>query len=340
MNAMYFRILPLTIVTTMVLSGCGMLPALDEVVPDNTQKYRKAETMPPLDIPPDLSTTRINDDIAGTRKGTATYSEFKEAETNPLASKYSLAPEIKPALSGEGEDRHLIVPSSEELTWQRLIDFSNEKAIIIKRQDSRIGLMDTAVGPDDYAYRFRVERGDTLKQSLVYVSAAGFDNNAQKNEAMLRQIADFVGTIHQQEKAMIAAEEASNPRTSVATTLVNEANGQALLVEQDFVDVWNRVGRILDSKGFSVEDRDRSRGTYFVHYIDPFNDAEKEEGGMLSKLAFWRDEVDESPEEFYNIKLISDAVNTKIIILDADLERSDTDTSKRLLSLLQEQLAK
>ena len=82
MNAMYFRILPLTIVTTMVLSGCGMLPALDEVVPDNTQKYRKAETMPPLDIPPDLSTTRINDDIAGTRKGTATYSEFKEAETN------------------------------------------------------------------------------------------------------------------------------------------------------------------------------------------------------------------------------------------------------------------
>ena len=47
------------------VTGCNSLPALDEVVPDNTQKYRKAETMPPLDVPPDLSTSRINDDIAG-----------------------------------------------------------------------------------------------------------------------------------------------------------------------------------------------------------------------------------------------------------------------------------
>jgi outer membrane protein assembly factor BamC len=60
------------------LSGCGGFSNLDAVVPDNTQKYRKAQTMPPLDVPPDLSTSRINDDIAGTQQdATATYSEFE-----------------------------------------------------------------------------------------------------------------------------------------------------------------------------------------------------------------------------------------------------------------------
>ncbi|HAD32454.1 MAG TPA: hypothetical protein DCE77_12835, partial [Methylophaga sp.] len=86
------------------------MPSLDEVAPDNTQKYRKAETMPPLDIPPDLSTSRINDQIAGNQQSSATYSEYEEASTNPLAARYNITPESKPALSGEGDDRHLVVP--------------------------------------------------------------------------------------------------------------------------------------------------------------------------------------------------------------------------------------
>jgi outer membrane protein assembly factor BamC len=122
--------------------------------------------------------------------------------------------------------------------------------------------------------------------------------------------------------------------------LIDEMNGHHFLhVEQDFIDTWRGVGRILDSKGFAVEDRDRSRGIYFVRYIDPFNEVEEDNDGLLSKLAFWRDEVDESPEEFYYIKLISDAENTKIIILDTDEIRTSSDTARRLLSLMQEQLA-
>ena len=46
------------------------------------------------------------------------------------------------------------------------------------------------------------------------------------------------------------------------------------------------------------------------------------------------------PEEFYYIKLISDADDTKIIILDAEEVRTSNDTAKRLLGLIQEQLAR
>lgn len=329
-------------VATTILSGCGAFTLLDQVVPDNTKEYRKAETMPPLDVPPDLSTERINDEIAGNQKGAATYSEFEEATTNPLTSKYNIEAEVKPSLAGESNKRHLIIPGDREVIWQRLLDFWADKDIDIKQKDLRIGLMDTEVGNDNYAYRLRIERGDTSKVAEIYVGAAGLEENNQKNEEMLRQIADHLGGLYQQDKVVKQEIKQSQQQVaSISTVLIDEPNGhQALLIEQGLPDVWKRTGRILDSKGFTVEDQDRSSGIYFVHYLDPFNESAKDEEGILSKLAFWRDDEDKAPEEYYYIKLISDAEKTKMIILDAKEVHTSSDTAKRLLSLMQEQLAK
>jgi outer membrane protein assembly factor BamC len=337
MNFTRLKIVSLAVLLAFTGAGCN---AIDQIVPDNTTEYRRAETMPPLDIPPDLSTEQINDEVAGDRqKNAATYSEYEEAANNPLASKYGVTPETKPSLSGEGENRHLVIPTEREETWQRLLDFWEQKSVEIKRKDLRIGLMDTDVGSDDYAYRLRVERGDTSKITLVYVGGTGAENNPQKNEAMLRQIADFLGALYQEDQQEIAEIEASQPQVaSVKTALLDDAEGQqTLVVEQDYADVWNRVDRILDSKGFNVEDRDRSRGVYLVQYIDPFNKPEEE--GWMDGVAFWRDDVEQSPEEYYYIKLISDAENTNIVILDAEEVRTSSDTARRLLALMQEQLS-
>jgi outer membrane protein assembly factor BamC len=341
MKVIRFKYISLAVLLATTLGGCSLFSSLDEVVPDNSKKYRKAETMPPLDVPPDLSTVRIIDSIAGSQTSSATYSEFEEAANNPLASKYNVAPETKPALTGQGKKRHLVVPGELEALWERSLDFWREKDIDIVHKDFRIGLMDTAITADDYAYRLRLQRGDRSKTSSLYISAASGENNAQKNEAMLRQLAEFLGALYQQEKAEIQAVKQSQPQIAVVNTqLIDEANDQqALMVEQDFSSVWRRVGRILDSKGFAVEDRDRTRGIYFVHYLDPLNDVEEDESGILSSLAFWKDEVDKSPEEFYYIKLISDADKTKIVVLDAQEIRTSSDTAKRLLTLMQEQLS-
>lgn len=328
-------------IATTMLSGCGAFSSLDQVIPDNTKEYLRAETLPPLDVPPDLSYELINDEITGNQKGAATYSEF-EATTNPLVRKYNIEAEVKPSLSGEDDKRHLIIPGAREVTWQRLLDFWADKGRNIKRKDFRIGLMDTEAGNDGYIYRLRMERGDTSKITEIYVSAAGIEDNDQKNEAMLRQIADYLGGLYQQDKVVKQKIEQSKPQVAtVNAVLVSEVNGhQALSIEQGLPDVWQRTGRVLDSKGFTVEDRDRSRGIYFVHYIDPFNDTVKDEEGILSKLAFWRNKEDKAPEEYYYIKLISDAEKTKMIILDTKEVRTSSDTAKRLLSLMQEQLRK
>jgi outer membrane protein assembly factor BamC len=201
--------------------------------------------------------------------------------------------------------------------------------------------MDTNGGTDGYPFRVRMDRGDFSKQAKVFVAGRGETANPTKDEAMLRQLADFLGVLHQQDQAELKAQLPSQLRQSaVKTMVINEADGQqALLVDQDYADVWLRVGRVLDSKGFAVEDRDRSQGYYFVRYIDPFNTANKEEEGFLDKLKFWEDDVDVAPEEFYFIKLISDAAQTRIFVLDADEVRTSSPTAKRLLGLIDEQLS-
>jgi outer membrane protein assembly factor BamC len=324
------------------VSGCGTFSALDSVVPDSTQEYRRADTMPPLDVPPDLSTARINDDIVGSQASSATYSEFEQASKNPLATKYNIVADKKPSLAGEGDTRRLIIPGDKDQIWEEMLNFWAEKNIGIARKDSRISLMDTEATADNYAYRVRLERDTTPNAVAIYLSGTGVDDNSQKNETMLRQAAEYFGGLQQQREVIAQQQRQTQPQASIANVvLLDEAGGhQALVVEQDYTDVWSRVGRVLDSKGFAVEDRDRSRGVYYVRYIDPFNDAEKEEEGWFSSLAFWKDDDEKSPGEYYYIKLISDAAKTKIIVLDTEEIRTSSDTAKRLLGLIQEQLAR
>ncbi len=320
------------------LTGCGMFSKLDEVVPDNTKKYRKAQTMPPLDVPPDLSAEQINEDIVG-NKSIATYLEFEEASTNPLAIKYNIDLDTKPMLSGKGEDRHLIVPNDLATTWQRVLAFWQQKGLDIKRKEIRIGLMDTQPESNGYSYRVRIDKGDTLARTRVHLSGTNGETSlAQKDEAMLRQIAAFLGALHQADKAK--QEQTGKQQVVTAKlTLIKEAdNYHALHIDQEFTTVWERIARVLDSKGFVVEDRDRAQAIYLIRYLDP-NKEVAPEPGLLDKIMFWKDDVEITPEVFYYIKLIAEADKTKIIILDAEKTRSNSDTAIRLLDLIQEQLA-
>ena len=154
-------------------------------------------------------------------------------------------------------------------------------------------------------------------------------------------MADYLGSLYQEDVAKVEAQKpAPAPEETAQVFLMDDENGQqSLVVEQDFQTVWRRVGRVLDSKGFAVEDRDRSRGYYFVRYIDPFKEIEEDDEGFFSSLAFWRDDAEKNPQEYYYIKMNSEATDTRVMVLDAEENRTSSDTAKRLLNLIQEQLA-
>ncbi|MDB5732065.1 MAG: hypothetical protein JWQ03_1960, partial [Variovorax sp.] len=93
----------------------------------------------------------------------------------------------------------------------------------------------------------------------------------------LRRLMVKLGASQEQAKALVAS------GTTAPTSRVATVGGQPTVqIGEGFDTAWRRVGLALDRTGFTVEDRDRAKGTYFVRYVPP--DPEKKEPGFFSKL--------------------------------------------------------
>jgi outer membrane protein assembly factor BamC len=121
--------------------------------------------------------------------------------------------------------------------------------------------------------------------------------------------------------------------------LEKNADGSAKLVVEDAFDrAWRRVGLALDRTGFTVVDRDRSNGVYFVRYADPDSDVAKaRDSGWLAKLMFWKTDEKDRPEQ-YRIKVVEAAPASVVTVQDPKGEPDRTSNGERILALLREQL--
>jgi outer membrane protein assembly factor BamC len=121
---------------------------------------------------------------------------------------------------------------------------------------------------------------------------------------------------------------------------VTAGGAQTLDVNEPFDRAWRRVGLALDRVGFTVEDRDRSKGVYYVRYVDPSKDGgTNSSGGFLSKLAFWRSNSNEpNKAEQYRVLVQQGGEASQVKVLNKDGQPDSGSTSKRILSLLYDQL--
>jgi len=124
-------------------------------------------------------------------------------------------------------------------------------------------------------------------------------------------------------------------------TLTQAADGgNVLMLKDDFDRAWRRVGLSLDRLGFSVQDRDRAAGMYFVRYLEPPTPT-KEEPGLLSRLAFWKkDEQQPNKPADYRVALAQSGAGagTQVTVLSADGKANRSDAANRMLAILQEDL--
>ena len=67
-------------------------------------------------------------------------------------------------------------------------------------------------------------------------------------------------------------------------------------INEGFERAWRRVGLTLDRTGFTVEDRDRSAGTYFVRYVPP--NPNKSEPSLFAKMFTFGSGKTEAPLKF------------------------------------------
>jgi outer membrane protein assembly factor BamC len=152
---------------------------------------------------------------------------------------------------------------------------------------------------------------------------------------MLRRLMVRMGSDEKRAEASIAVVK-SEPKAVLAKS---DSGAGTLEVYERFDRAWRRVGLALDRVGFTVEDRDRSRGLYFVRYVDPEIDNQKKDTGWMSKLTFWKssDPVANSKIQ-YRIYVGDAGPQSTVQVLTPEGGADKSDTAKKILALLLQQL--
>jgi len=119
-------------------------------------------------------------------------------------------------------------------------------------------------------------------------------------------------------------------------SLVGAGADRAVQVDEGFDRAWRRVGLALDRAGFTVEDRDRTQGIYFVRYI---NDA-AETKGFFSKLFSWGSDSEADKEaQRYRISVKAGAGNSSLVTVQSNAGKAEASpVGDKILTLLHEQL--
>jgi len=205
-------------------------------------------------------------------------------------------------------------------------------------------------------FRTRLEPGADAKGTEIYVSHRGMTevfegtqsgsdqgqgrtiwqprpSDPELEAEMLRRLMVRFGVEESRAQSLIA-EKAAPPRA----TLSKAPDGLATLALPEAFDrAWRRVGLALDRIGFTVEDRDRAGGVYYVRYADPEANTKKEKG-FLSKLAFWSSDDAKAKALKYQVKLSGSGESTRIGVYMEDGKPANNETGTRIASLLYEQL--
>ncbi len=363
------------------LAGCGG-SLLEQKV-----EYKSAAKLPPLEVPPDLTTpTRDNryqvPDI--NPKSTATFSSYSsERAGGSRAGATEVLPAVAAAkvhMERAGTQRWLVVPETPDKVWPQVKEFWQENGFLIKVEMPEAGVMETdwaenrAKIPQDFIrnalgkliegmystserdkFRTRLEPGVAPGTTEIYVSHRGVSevytsdrqdytvwqarpSDPDLEAEFLRRLMLRFGVDETRAREQVAA----STTVERAKVVPSKDGGTLLEVAEPFDRAWRRVGLALDRVGFTVEDRDRNKGTYFVRYIDPEKDAQsggKKDQGFLSKLMFWKsNSTDPKSAEQYRVQVKDNKESSQVEVLAKDGSPDKSDTARKILSLLHEQL--
>jgi len=157
---------------------------------------------------------------------------------------------------------------------------------------------------------------------------------------MLRRLMIRFGTEEKRAATEIAAAQ-EKPAVERAKIVRTANGGGTLEVQERFDRAWRRVGLALDRVGFTVEDRDRSKGLYFVRYVDPEADstAKKDSEGWLAKLnPFRSSDASALSKTQYRIHVAEGESKSLVRVLSREGGVDDSETAGKILALLHDQL--
>jgi outer membrane protein assembly factor BamC len=351
----------LAFAAALALSACS-------IVEGEKVDYKSASRGASLEVPPDL-TQLSRDSRYQVPGGTVTASAYQVGQAAPnMPTAATTLGDVR--VERAGQERWLVVNRPADQLWDPVREFWQENGFLLTVDQPALGVMETdwaenrAKIPQDFIrnmlgkvldsvystaerdkFRTRMER-TANGGTEIYISHRGmqevYDSTTKDTTVwqprpadpgveaeFLRRLMVKLGTPADQAKALATASAPAKPTSRVTTA----GGTPALEVDDGFDRAWRRVGLALDRTGFTVEDRDRSAGTFFVRYVEPSSD--RKSGGLLSKI-FNKDEA-ANPVK-YRISLKSQGDKTLVSVLDAKGAPETSPVAQKIVGLLAEDL--
>ncbi|MBP7564881.1 MAG: outer membrane protein assembly factor BamC [Burkholderiaceae bacterium] len=334
--------------------------------------YKSASKGASLDVPPDLTQlSRDTQYVVPGRPVTASSYQVGQVTTAVPAAASALG-DVR--MERAGSQRWLVVDRAPEKLWDDVRDFWQENGFLLVLDQANLGIMETdwaenrAKIPQDairnfvgraldslYStserdkFRTRLERTPAGKTE-IYISHRGmievFSTTQQDRTVwqprpadpeleaeFLRRLLVKLGVTQEQSRAIVAA-----GATSAAARAATVNNLPAVQIDDDFDRAWRRVGLALDRTGFTVEDRDRSQGLYFVRYVEPTTPDTKQPGFFGRIFSFGSSSKPEPAPIKYRIALRSQGTSTTVSVLDATGTPDRSPNAERIVRVLVDEL--
>ena len=360
-----------TLLLALTLAGCS---SFDNTGSGDKLDYRsRANKTEPLDVPPDLSQL-ARDGRYQAQSGVVSASNLKQAgSATGAATATTVAPLPSNDLRIErlGNSRWLVSTLPPEKLFPLLRKFWLDRGFVLTEDNAEIGIMETnwaenrAKIPLDIVrstlgrvfdglystserdrYRSRVERSAT--GSEIYISHRGMVEvyeGARKESTVWQPrptdpeleaefLARFMVSLGAKEevaRTAVAAAPSAPPKARVATV----ATTATMEIDDSFDRAWRQVGLALDRGGFTVEDRDRSAGLYFVRYIDP-KLAGKEEPNVFQKL--FSSNKDAVRPLRYRVLVKASGAKSLVSVQNSSGSADDSDVARQIIGRLTDEL--
>ncbi|MFT4267786.1 MAG: outer membrane protein assembly factor BamC [Xenophilus sp.] len=334
----------------------------------------EAKAAPSLEVPPDLTQLSRDNryTIPGGSVSASTYAAGRAEAPSAPPTAVNRIGDVR--VERAGNEHWLVVSNqAPDQLWDKVRDFWLENGFLLSMEQRNLGIMETDWAENraklphdiirstlgklaDQVYstgeldRFRTRMERTANGTEIYVSHRGmvevYTNRQQQDQTVwqprpvdpeletefLRRLMVKLGVPQEQSKAAVTA-AAATPQQRTAT--VSEAGGQPVLqLRDDFDRAWRRVGLALDRTGFTVEDRDRSAGIYFVRYVTP--DPNRKEPSFFSKL-FSRSTKVEKPLK-YRIQVKSQGGSTTVSVLNEAGAPETSANAQRIVQVIADDL--
>ncbi|MGB6241076.1 MAG: outer membrane protein assembly factor BamC [Castellaniella sp.] len=365
--------MPLSLVSIALISSLAGCSTLGQLTGQSESiEYKSTVTGDPLSIPPDLTQASDNTHYKAP-EGTASLSAYSASQRNQSANPADrvLPQSAGIEVMRDGTLRWLVVSEAAETLYPKIIEFWGQQGFTIQSQNPKVGLIETdwaenrAKVPEGW---LRSALGSVLDQVFdsgerdrfttrlervngkteVYIShqhmeeTPTIDGTAFKwvfgkedpglNAAMLARLMVYLGTDQQK-----AAQDIKNASQDTgAGTTAQLADGQAsLMVNESFDRAWRRVGVAIDSARFTVEDRNRDQGDYYIRYLDTDTGEQIQQQTVFGRMFGTRNAAE--PQKL-RVHLAQQGGGTQVTVLNQDGQQMTDATARRILSVLDNNL--